>query len=122
MQSEAETATTASTLPAQAASAAATESEPSVRVTRDARFLTSPRPPAYPERAVALGLEGEVIVRAFVAAPGRPGEVIVHESSGHRWLDEAALAAVERWQFAPPLIDGRETAAWVEIPIPFTLR
>lgn len=97
------------------------ESEEPV-VTRHVRFMAPPSAPSYPSRAVDQGMEGEVIVRALVRKPGRPAAVVIHASSGYRLLDEAARTAVERWQFMPFAVDGREMTAWVEIPIPFTLQ
>ena len=48
--------------------------------------------------------------------------VVIFRSSGFSLLDNAALAAVRKWQFLPAVHNGRTVAAWVEIPVRFTLR
>lgn len=57
-------------------------------------------PPEYPPRAVRQGQEGTVLLRVDLDAAGLPLAVAVERSSGHRLLDQAALAAVRRWRFA----------------------
>lgn len=90
-----------------------------VPVVRAPRFLSRPAPPAYPTRAVQLGLEGTAIVRALVGGAGAPEDVKIHRSSGFEMLDDAALAAVKQWKFAAAVGAPR---AWVELPVRFHLR
>lgn len=80
-----------------------------------------PPAPAYPRASRRLGESGLVIVRVFVDADGLPRQLQVVQSSGFVRLDEAALDGVRRARFKPPTENGRPTAGWARIPIPFEL-
>lgn len=95
---------------------------PGPLVVTNPRFRERPVPPSYPRRALDLGQEGEVIVRALVGPGGDSREVKLWRSSGVAALDEAALRAVRRWAFEAARIDGRPVEAWVEVPVRFQLR
>ena len=82
--------------------------------------LSNP-PPRYPYRARQRGQEGRVILRVRVTASGEPSTVSVRQSSGYRLLDEAALAAVKRWQFTPARQSGVAVAGWLDVPFAFKL-
>ena len=60
-------------------------------------------------------------LRLLVGADGTTREVRLHRSSGHRLLDEAALAAARRWDVEPASIGGQRTEAWFEAPVRFRL-
>ena len=79
-------------------------------------------PPRYPALARRRHYTGTVILEVLVDTNGLAGEVRVVRSSGYTLLDEAALEAVRRWQFAPGTEGGRPTAMRVKIPIRFRLR
>jgi protein TonB len=67
-----------------------------------------------------LGLEGEVLLRVFVAADGRPTDVVVLRSSGHAILDAAAVETVRnRWRFIPAMRNGVPVDDTVQVPIRF---
>lgn len=85
------------------------------------RYRSPPTPPAYPPRALELGLSGTVLARARVGADGSTEEIRLWRTSGHPLLDAAALAAVRRWAFEPASLDGRRVEAWVEVPVHFRL-
>jgi protein TonB len=76
----------------------------------------------YPARAARLGHEGTVVLRVHVGTKGAPIAVEVLSSSGHRSLDRAARAAVERWSFSPASRGGRPVAQWIRVPVRFALR
>jgi protein TonB len=78
-------------------------------------------PISYPERARKRNQEGTVVVHALIGPDGRPIEVTVAQSSGHRLLDEAAQKAIAHCAFVPQKVGGRAVKAIVEIPIPFKL-
>lgn len=80
-----------------------------------------PPAPAYPRASRRLGESGLVIVRVFVDADGMPRQLQIAQSSGFVRLDEAALEGVRRARFKPPTENGRPTAGWARIPIPFEL-
>lgn len=79
--------------------------------------------PTYPSAARQNNLEGTVVVKIQILTSGRTGEVSVARSSGHPSLDEAAIAAVEQWQFVPAknLSTGQPIACTIVQPISFQL-
>ena len=77
--------------------------------------------PAYPPRALDLGLEGVVHLRARVSAEGDIDACEILVSSGHSSLDEAALEAVRKWRFRPARRGEVGLAHWLRIPIRFRL-
>ncbi|MFT3954072.1 MAG: energy transducer TonB [Piscinibacter sp.] len=80
-----------------------------------------PPAPVYPRASRRLNESGLVIVRVFVDADGAPRQLQIAQSSGFVRLDEAALEGVRRARFKPPTENGRPTAGWARIPIPFEL-
>lgn len=78
--------------------------------------------PVYPRRAYELGQQGTVLLFTEVLPNGRPGEIEVAESSGHRLLDMSALAAVKSWEFEPVTVDGVVASTWVRVPVRFVIR
>ncbi|MEO0853794.1 MAG: energy transducer TonB, partial [Cyanobacteria bacterium J06648_11] len=80
------------------------------------------RQPAYPDLAQRRNQEGRVMVRARVDNTGRVVQVEVTNSSGYLSLDEAAVSAVERWQFTPARRGEDAIASWVNVPIDFSLQ
>ncbi|WP_162435490.1 energy transducer TonB [Pseudoxanthomonas koreensis] len=86
------------------------------------RLAVAP-PPGYPRDAVRGGQEGTVVLRILVDVDGRPLQVIVDRSSGHRSLDREAVRHVQqRWRFEPAVHDGRAVQAWGLVPIDFSLQ
>lgn len=77
--------------------------------------------PVYPLLARENGWEGTVVLRVFVDKEGKPGQILVDKSSGCRILDQAAVRAVERWQFIPARLGAIALTSWVRIPIRFML-
>ena len=111
-------APTIAAAPAPAASApAAVPSQPRF----DADYLDNPKPP-YPAISRRLSEQGRVVLRVHVDADGRPAEVQLHVSSGSSRLDQSALDTVRRWKFAPAKLGKEPIAAWVLVPIAFTLK
>ena len=79
-------------------------------------------PPAYPRAALRAGLEGTVMLQVLVGVDGRPLDVMVVASSGHRQLDETARRHVlQRWTFRPATRDGQPVQAVGLVPIAFGL-
>ncbi len=87
----------------------------------DADYLDNPKP-AYPALSRRLAEQGRVVLRVRVEADGRAAEVQLHTSSGSPRLDQSALDTVRRWQFVPARLGQMPTAAWVLVPIAFTLK
>jgi protein TonB len=86
------------------------------------RFRVPAKPAAYPARAIELGQQGEVLVRARLDLDGSVAEIRLWRTSGFDALDRSALAAVRGWHFHPAMRGGHPVAAWVEIPVRFHLR
>ena len=85
-----------------------------------AGYLNNP-PPAYPKAAQRLGMQGRVLLRVHVLANGQVAAVEVRQSSGKTLLDEAAMAAVRSWTFAPAKRGNTPVDAWTQVPIDFKL-
>jgi len=87
----------------------------------DADYLDNPKP-IYPAISRRLAEQGRVVLRVHVEADGRAAEVQLHTSSGSPRLDQSALDTVRRWKFVPARHGQTPTAAWVLVPIAFTLK
>jgi protein TonB len=87
----------------------------------NADYLHNPVP-AYPSISRRLGEEGRVVLRVFVDADGAPAQVEMRTSSGFPRLDEVALDTVRKWKFVPARQGERAVAAWVLVPISFSLK
>lgn len=86
------------------------------------RYRSAPAP-AYPRAAMLDGSVGTVLLRVVVGVDGRPIEVTIARSSGHRDLDNAARTQVlRRWSFQPAMLDGRAVEAMGLVPIEFALQ
>ncbi|MBA2356204.1 MAG: energy transducer TonB, partial [Acidobacteria bacterium] len=77
--------------------------------------------PDYTEDARRRGLEGEVVLEIVVRRDGRVGDVRVRQGLGSG-LDQQAVEAVRRWQFAPATRKGRQVDVVVEVAVEFRLR
>lgn len=77
--------------------------------------------PVYPDLARRRGWEGRVVLRVVVDATGVPSNVAIGSSSGHRMLDDAAVAAVGHWRFEPARMAGVPIVASVDVPVAFRL-
>lgn len=78
--------------------------------------------PVYPRKALHAGLSGSVEIEVVVGVDGVPLSARIARSSGHRALDEAALAAVlSGWRFQPRVRDGEAVEAVARVPIEFVL-
>jgi len=87
----------------------------------EAAYLRNPAP-VYPAESRRRGEEGRTLLRVRVLADGSPEEVLLHLGSGFERLDQAAIDAVRRWKFVPAQQGGSAIAAWVIVPIQFSLR
>lgn len=85
-----------------------------------AAYLNNP-PPVYPLAARRGREEGKVLLKVFVSAAGAVEKIELHTSSGSARLDQAAQEAVRGWRFVPARQGDTPVAAWVIVPIKFTL-
>jgi protein TonB len=86
----------------------------------DAAYLDNPAP-AYPAMSRRQHEEGRVTLRVRVGADGRAESVEIAASSGFDRLDRAAQDAVRRWRFVPARLGPDAVAAYVNVPIAFSL-
>lgn len=55
--------------------------------------------PSYPRLAIRRGLTGIVTLTLWIKGDGQIDKIEITKSSGHKSLDESALAAVKEWRF-----------------------
>ena len=77
--------------------------------------------PAYPALARKRNWQGSVTLSIMVLGNGAVDEVTIHQSSGHRMLDNSALKTVKTWQFIPGMKNGQPVAMKVQVTIHFKL-
>ena len=87
----------------------------------DADYLDNPSP-IYPSLSRRLGEHGRVILRVHVNPEGRAQQVEIRESSGYERLDRVARDTVRTWRFVPARQGDKGVAAWVLVPISFSIR
>lgn len=89
---------------------------------RPADYLNNPKP-TYPALSKRLGEEGVVRLNILVNPDGSVARLEILKSSGYARLDESARKTVQSsWKFEPARQAGKPVAAWVIVPIQFTLR
>lgn len=88
----------------------------------DPPVARSPINPIYPEIAQEAGIEGTVIVQAFINDRGIVEETIILKGVPNTGLDEAAAAAIKRTRFKPAKQRDRPVGVWISIPVHFTLK
>jgi len=89
---------------------------------RQADYLANPKP-HYPSLSRRLGEAGTVRLSILVNPDGSVARRAVAHSSGYPRLDRSAMETVQSsWKFEPARQDGKPVAAWVIVPIQFTLR
>jgi TonB family protein len=76
--------------------------------------------PEYPPIAQAAGVQGVVIIEARIERNGTVSATRVLRSIP--LLDEAALAAVQQWQFTPTLLNGQPVPVIMTTTVNFTLQ
>jgi TonB family protein len=82
------------------------------------RLMTSVAP-EYPDVARLAGIDGDVILRIFVARDGTVRDVT--PLSGPAILARAAARAVEQWRYAPALVDGHPVGVVSTVRLAFRL-
>lgn len=76
----------------------------------------------YPALLRDAGIGGTVVVNFFIDEEGVVQNAVVHTSSGHTALDEAALRVAPVFNFTPALNRDKVVPVWVEFPVTFTTR
>ena len=75
----------------------------------------------YPELAKEAGLEGKVIVAAYITKKGIPKNAYIMKGVFPS-LDDSALDAVNQSRWIPAKNNGKKVAVWVTIPVVFRLK
>jgi protein TonB len=98
--------------------------EPALRPVRVSTGIKAPTrvkdvPPVYPEIARKSRVQGVVILEATIGADGRVQEARVLRSVP--LLDQAAVNAVQSWEYTPTLLNGRPVPIIMTVTVKFTL-
>jgi protein TonB len=88
----------------------------------DPPVAMSPIKPLYPEIAQEAGIEGVVVVQAFIDEKGRVKETLILKGVPNTGLDEAAMAAIRKTRFRPARQRERAVGVWISIPVNFKLK
>jgi protein TonB len=83
------------------------------------KLLVSHTVPLYPEQALRSGIQGAVVLEAFIAKDGSISDLKLVR--GPLLLGHAAFDAVRQWRFQPYLFNGQPTEAETLITISFRL-
>ncbi len=78
--------------------------------------------PAYPHRSRLQGQEGSVTLSVDILPDGRPGNILVIQTSGHRLLDRAAMQALAESRFAPARLGDSPVKTRKHIKFTFGLK
>ena len=107
--------------PPQTVGASRDQGQEAATILHEARYRQQ-TPPLYPRRALDLGQQGTAILHVEVNHDGFTRTLKVAQSSGHRLLDRAALAAVRKWEFEPTQMNGERITSWVRVPVSFIIQ
>ncbi len=75
----------------------------------------------YPQTAKDVGIEGTVIVQAFIDDKGIVKNCIIMKGLPGTGLDEAAKNAIMKTKWKPALQRDRKVGVWIAIPVTFKL-
>ena len=78
------------------------------------RFDSCARP-VYPDQEAKQNHQGMVTLRFLVGADGKVKESLMMKSSGYPALDDAALVAISKCSFNPPVANGKPVDAWIPV-------
>ena len=79
-------------------------------------------PIPYPESARRNGLTGDVVLRFLLSEKGGLSHLQVIHADPPEVFNNAALTAIQKWQFSPAVKDGKPVPVWVDLPLQFSLR
>jgi len=75
--------------------------------------------PSYPEQALRAGMQGPVVLQAWIARDGTIRELKLIR--GSFLLGEAAYQAVKQWRYQPYLLNGKPVEAQTLVTVDFRL-
>ena len=76
--------------------------------------------PVYPGPALAAGIQGTVIIEAILATDGTVRNARLLRSIPE--LDDAALTAVQQWQFVPTMLNKVPVEIVMTVTVQFEIR
>ncbi|HPC36795.1 MAG TPA: energy transducer TonB [Candidatus Marinimicrobia bacterium] len=76
----------------------------------------------YPEIAQEAGIEGTVVVQAYVNEYGIVTECVILKGMPNTGLEEAAIAAIKKTRFKPAKQRDRNVGVYISIPVIFKLK
>ncbi len=76
----------------------------------------------YPEIAQEAGIEGKVIIQAFIDKKGRVQGMTILQGIPNTGLNEAAMAAIKKTRFKPAQQRDRPVGVYISIPVNFKLK
>ncbi len=85
-------------------------------------FAAIQRNVIYPEIAQEAGIEGTVVVQAFVNEFGKVTDCIILKGVPNTGLDEAAISAIKKTKFKPAKQRDRNVGVYISIPVIFKLQ
>tara|TARA_B100001250_G_scaffold56289_1_gene43487 strand:- start:297 stop:911 length:615 start_codon:yes stop_codon:yes gene_type:complete len=88
----------------------------------DPPVAMTPIRPVYPEIAQEAGIEGVIVVQAFIDEKGRVKETLILKGVPNTGLDEAAMDAIRKTRFRPAKQRERAVGVWISIPVNFRLK
>ena len=88
----------------------------------DPPVAMAPIRPIYPEIAQEAGIEGVIVVQAFIDEKGRVKETQILKGVPNTGLDEAAMEAIRKTRFKPAKQRERSVGVWISIPVNFRLK
>ena len=88
----------------------------------DPPVAMTPIRPKYPEIAQEAGIEGVVVVQAFIDEKGRVKETLILKGVPNTGLDEAAMQAIRNTRFRPAKQRERAVGVLISIPVNFRLK
>ena len=75
--------------------------------------------PSYPERALKAGLQGSVVLQAWIARDGTIRDLKLIR--GSFLLGQAAYKAVRQWRYQPYLLNGQAVETQTYVTVDFRL-
>lgn len=91
-----------------------------VKATSASANLNNPEP-NYPDDARKNHIEGKVLVKVQVNTEGLCSNIAIKRSSGHKALDDSALATIKKWRFNPAKRGNTAIVSWMYIEHEFNL-
>ena len=84
-----------------------------------AQLLVEKVQPSYPEQALKIGLQGVVVLQAWIGQDGTIRDLKLVR--GSLLLGQSAYHAVKQWRYKPCIRDGRAVEAMTYVTVNFTL-